>query len=66
MKKTENKNKKYINLSKNESELLNKLDENLLFSTSIIRRKTGWSNSKIKNTIVSLKNKKVIISVKKK
>ena len=63
MKKQENQYKTYINLSKNESDLLNNIENILVFSTSILNKKTGWKYSKIKNTLTSLKKKKIILPI---
>ena len=65
MKKEENQYKTYINLSKNESDLLNSINGNIVFSTALIRKKTGWETYKIKNTLASLKRKGFIILIKK-
>ncbi|MBI5871694.1 hypothetical protein HZB88_01260 [archaeon] len=65
MKKTDNLYKKYNRLSKHESMLLNAVDAFLLFSVQKIKRVTGWKNTTIRNTLLSLKKKGIITAIKK-
>ena len=65
MDKAVNHHKNYINLSKNESGLLNSIKDITIFSSSTIKKLTAWKLSRIRNTIASLKKKKIIVAVKR-
>lgn len=65
MKKTENLYKRYNSLSKHESSLLNAMEDFLVFSVKIVKRRTKWNESTIRNTLFSLKKKGIIQSLKK-
>lgn len=65
MKKSENLYKKYKRLSRHESQLLNAADSFLVFSVQKIKRRTGWKDATICNTLSSLKKKGLIKAVKK-
>ncbi|MBI5002701.1 hypothetical protein HZC31_04915 [Candidatus Woesearchaeota archaeon] len=65
MKKTDDLYKKHNVLSKHESLLLNAVDAFLLFSVQKIKRVTGWKDTTIRNTLLSLKKKRTITAVKK-
>lgn len=65
MKKSEDLYNKYKRLSRHESQLLNAVDSFLVFSVQKIKRRTGWKEATIRNTLFSLKKKKLIKAVKK-
>ncbi len=65
MKKTVNLYKSYIQLSHAEEQLLNAVEPLAVFSLSTIQKLLGWKHSKISNTLLSLKRKKIISAVKK-
>lgn len=65
MKKQDNYNKTYNSLSLLESALLNAVAPLLIFSLSDVRKITAWKHSTISNVLSSLKQKKVLIAVKK-
>lgn len=65
MKKTDNHYKTYNSLSLLESALLNAVLPLLVFSHSNVKNLTKWKHSTISNVLSSLKQKKVLIAVKK-
>lgn len=65
MEKQYNLHKKYKNLSKLESQLLNKLEEFVVFSPSTARKLTGWKQVRASNVIASLKRKGVVTAIQK-
>ena len=65
MVKSDNGNKIYKSLSKNESALLNAVEKFTVFSIGKVKKLTAWRHSKITNALSSLNTKGVIIAVKK-
>lgn len=65
MEKIEDHYKTYKTLSSTEAQLLNKIENIPLFSTTIVQRCTGWSRTKIHNALFSLKKKRIISAIKK-
>src|SRR3989338_10103753 len=65
MKKVYNKYKTYNDLSRLEAALLNAIESQLVFSLTTIRRLTGWKTTKISNILASLKQKGIVVAVKK-
>ena len=65
METSDNPHKSYIQLSKHESALLNKVEDFVVFSISRIKKLTNWTTPTIKNTLASLKKKGIITAIKK-
>lgn len=65
MKISMNPYKKHISLSAHEAALLSVVEPFLVFSVKKIERCTNWKKTTVQNTLQSLKNKKMIIALKK-
>jgi len=65
MKKIDYHNKTYIELSPQESVLLNAVEPFTLFSVQEIKRITGWKQPRISNVLSSLKKKKIVVALRK-
>lgn len=65
MKKTNNYNTIYRNISKQEAALLGAAGPLLVFSLSDIKKLTGWEKNSISNVLFSLKKKKIVLAPKK-
>ena len=65
MEKSNNRYKTYKSLSRHEATLLNAIEPFLLCSVADIRKVTGWEQATIRNTLFSLKKKKVLVVMRK-
>ena len=65
MEKSINKHKTYNTISKHEAAFLSAVEEFLVFSPNLIKKRLRWKSTRINNTLISLKKKKLVTALKK-